>query len=149
MPAKPAKILIVDDEPAIRRALSVGLTAGGHLVESAQSAEEAIEAIHQQSFDLVLLDIKMTGMGGLEACRRIRPLAPNTGIVMITVCDSLEEKVTALDSGADDYIRNLFCSGSYLRDCGRSCGEPDLSNRQKLMLFALAPWNWILDVAYF
>jgi two-component system, OmpR family, KDP operon response regulator KdpE len=108
MPAKPVKILIVDDEPAIRRALGVALTAGGHVVESAQSGEDAIEAIHQQPFDLVLLDINMAGMGGLEACRRIRPLAPNTGIVMITVCDSLEEKVTALDSGADDYITKPF-----------------------------------------
>jgi len=74
MPAKPVKVLIVDDEPAMRRALSAALTAGGRLVEAAQDAEEAIEAIHQQPFDLVLLDINMPGMGGIEACRRIRPL---------------------------------------------------------------------------
>jgi two-component system, OmpR family, KDP operon response regulator KdpE len=108
MPAKSVKVLIVDDEPAIRRALSAALAASGRLVEAAQDAEEAIEAIHQQAFDLVLLDINMPGMGGIEACRRIRPLAPNAGIVMITVCDSLEEKVQALDAGADDYVTKPF-----------------------------------------
>jgi two-component system KDP operon response regulator KdpE len=108
MPAKPVKVLIVDDEPAMRRALSAALIASGRLVEAAQDAEEAIEAIHQQPFDLVLLDINMPGMGGIEACRRIRPLAPNAGIVMITVCDSLEEKVKALDAGADDYVTKPF-----------------------------------------
>src|ERR1700691_446982 len=108
MPSKPVKVLIVDDEPAMRRALSAALAASGRLVEAAQDAEEAIETIRQQAFDLVLLDINMPGMGGIEACRRIRPLAPNAGIVMITVCDSLEEKVTALDSGADDYITKPF-----------------------------------------
>jgi two-component system KDP operon response regulator KdpE len=108
MPAKSVKVLIVDDEPAIRRALSAALAASGRLVEAAQDAEEAIEAIHQQAFDLVLLDINMPGMGGIEACRRILPLAPNAGIVMITVCDSLEEKVQALDAGADDYVTKPF-----------------------------------------
>jgi two-component system, OmpR family, KDP operon response regulator KdpE len=108
MPAKPVKVLIVDDEPAMRRALSAALIASGRLVEAAQDAEEAIEAIHQQPFDLVLLDINMPGMGGIDACRRIRPLAPNAGIVMITVCDSLEEKVKALDAGADDYVTKPF-----------------------------------------
>jgi len=71
-------------------------------------AIKLIEAIHQQPFDLVLLDINMPGMGGIEACRRIRPLAPHAGIVMITVCDSLEEKVKALDAGADDYVTKPF-----------------------------------------
>ena len=72
MPAKPVKVLIVDDEPTMRRALSPALAAGGRLVEAAQDGEEAIEMIHRQSFDLVLLDINMPGMGGIEACRRIR-----------------------------------------------------------------------------
>jgi two-component system KDP operon response regulator KdpE len=108
MPAKPVKVLIVDDEPAMRRALSAALAASGRLVEAAQDAEEAIEAIRQQPFDLVLLDINMPGMDGIEACRRIRPLAPHAGIVMITVCDSLEEKVKALDAGADDYVTKPF-----------------------------------------
>jgi two-component system, OmpR family, KDP operon response regulator KdpE len=108
MPAKPVKVLIVDDEPAMRRALSPALAAGGRLVEAAQDGEQAIEMIHRQPFDLVLLDINMPGMGGIEACRQIRPLAPNAGIVMITVCDSLEEKVRALDAGADDYVTKPF-----------------------------------------
>src|SRR5580693_8985547 len=108
MPAKPVKVLIVDDEPAMRRALSAALAASGRLVEAVQDAEEAIEAIRQQPFELVLLDIQMAGMGGIEACRRIRPLAPHAGIVMITVSDSIDEKIQTLEAGADDYVTKPF-----------------------------------------
>ena len=67
-----------------------------------------MEKARQQPFDLVLLDVNMPGGGGIEACRRMRPLMPNAGIVMITVSDSLEDKVKALDSGADDYVTKPF-----------------------------------------
>jgi two-component system KDP operon response regulator KdpE len=92
----------------MRRALSASLTASGYLVEDAQNGEEAIEKTRQQTFDLVLLDVNMPGRGGLEACRRIRPLMPNAGIIMITVSDALEDKVKALDAGADDYVTKPF-----------------------------------------
>jgi two-component system KDP operon response regulator KdpE len=108
MPAKPVRVLIVDDEPAIRRALGASLAASGYLVEDAQNGEQAFEIIRQQPIDLVLLDINMPGVCGVEVCRRIRPLIPNAGIVMITVLDTLEEKVTALDAGADDYVTKPF-----------------------------------------
>jgi two-component system KDP operon response regulator KdpE len=99
---------VVDDEPAMRRALSASLTASGYLVEDAQDGEEAIEKARQQRFDLVLLDVNMPRIGGIEACRRMRPLIRNAGIIMITVSDTLEDKVRALDSGADDYVTKPF-----------------------------------------
>jgi len=108
MPAKPIRILVVDDEPAMRRALSASLTASGHCVGQAPDGEEALESLRQQTFDMVLLDINMPGMGGIEACRRIRAQFPGAGIIMITVCDSLQEKVDALDAGADDYLTKPF-----------------------------------------
>jgi two-component system, OmpR family, KDP operon response regulator KdpE len=108
MPLKPVKVLIVDDEPAMRRALTVGLAAGGWLAEEARDGEAALAALRQRPIDLILLDIDMPGMGGLEACRRIRQLNPNVGIVMITVCDTLDEKVQALEAGADDYVTKPF-----------------------------------------
>jgi two-component system, OmpR family, KDP operon response regulator KdpE len=108
MPAMPARVLVVDDELAMRRALSASLAASGYLVEHAASGEEAIEMIRREPFDLVLLDINMPGMNGIQACRRIRPLVPNVGIIVITVSDALEDKVKALDAGADDYITKPF-----------------------------------------
>src|ERR1700681_1164093 len=108
MPAKPVRVLIVDDEPAMRRALSVSLAVAGYLVEDAQDGEEAIEKARQQPFDLVLLDMNMPRAGGIETCRRIRPLIRNAGIIMITVSDTIEDKVKALDAGADDYVTKPF-----------------------------------------
>ena len=108
MSSKPVKVLVVDDESAMRRALSASLTASGYQVEDAHDGEEAVEKARQQPFDVVLLDVNMPRGGGIEACRRLRPLMPNAGIVMITVSDSLEDKVKALDSGADDYVTKPF-----------------------------------------
>jgi two-component system KDP operon response regulator KdpE len=108
MPAKPLSVIVVDDELAMRRALSASLTASGYLVEQAQDGEEALRMIRQQAYDLVLLDINMPGPCGIKVCGRIRPLIPNAGIIMITVFDALEEKVKALDAGADDYITKPF-----------------------------------------
>jgi len=108
MSAKPARVLVVDDESSMRRALRASLTASGYLVEDARDGQEAIEKARQQIFDLVLLDVNMPGEGGIETCRRLRPLVRNAGIIMITVSASLEDKVRALDSGADDYITKPF-----------------------------------------
>jgi len=97
-------VLVVDDEPALRKVLQTSLTARGFSVEEAGSAEEAIDLVSQRGFDLVLLDINMPGMGGIAACRRIRTLLPHLGIVMVTVRDAEHDMVQALEAGADDYI---------------------------------------------
>lgn len=98
----------MDDEPAMRRALSASLAASGYSVDDAASGEEALKKIAQQPFELVLLDINMPGISGIEVCRRIRPLLPNAGIVMISVLDALDEKVRSFDGGADDYVTKPF-----------------------------------------
>src|SRR5579871_3080610 len=97
MSAKPVRVLVVDDESAMRRALTTSLSAGGYLVEDARDGDEAMEKVRKQSFDLVLLDVNMPGGGGIETCRRLRPVIRNGGVVMITVSDTLEDKVKALD----------------------------------------------------
>ena len=97
-------LLVVDDEPPLRKVLQTSLTARGFSVEEASSAEQAIEMVPQGGFDLVLLDINMPGMGGIEACRRIRTLEPRLGIVMVTVRDAEYDMVQALEAGADDYV---------------------------------------------
>jgi two-component system KDP operon response regulator KdpE len=108
MPQPSVSVLVVDDESALRKALRGSLSASGFTVEEARSGEEAISTVQQGSFDVVLLDMNMPGMGGLEACRRIRDLRPNAGIVMVTVRDAEDDKVGALEAGADDYVTKPF-----------------------------------------
>jgi two-component system KDP operon response regulator KdpE len=97
-------VLVVDDQPSFRRVLRTSLGANGFAVEEARSGEEAVTILAQCAFDLVLLDINMPGIGGLEACREIRAQLPKVGIVMVTVQDGESEMVRALEAGADDYI---------------------------------------------
>ena len=104
-------LLIVDDELALRKALHSSLAARGFSVEEAGNGERAVELAAQSSFELVLLDINMPGIGGLEACVRIRARRPNVGIVMITVRDAEADVVQALEAGADDYITKPFRTG--------------------------------------
>jgi two-component system KDP operon response regulator KdpE len=96
--------LVVDDEPSFRRVLRTSLTASGFAIEEARSGEEAVAILTPGAFDLVLLDVNMPGIGGVEACREIRAQLPKIGIVMVTVQDGESEMVKALDAGADDYI---------------------------------------------
>lgn len=110
MTQKP-NILVVDDESPLRRALHTSLTARGFSVDEASSGEQAIAAVRQRPFDMMLLDINMPGMGGIEACRRIRALMPQLGIVMVTVRDSEHDMVQALEAGADDYVTKPFRFG--------------------------------------
>jgi two-component system KDP operon response regulator KdpE len=77
-------------------------------VDTARNAEEALAYVRERPVDIVLLDINMPGIGGVEACGRIRAVAPQTGIVMLTVRDSEDDKVLALEAGADDYVTKPF-----------------------------------------
>jgi two-component system, OmpR family, KDP operon response regulator KdpE len=102
-----ARILVVDDDPQIRRVMRVTLTGQGYEVDDARNGESALEKIRAGRFDLVLLDMNMPGMGGLETCRAIRRQS-EIAIVMLTVRDSDADKVEALDAGADDYVTKPY-----------------------------------------
>lgn len=102
------RILCVDDEASIRRALRPPLLDLGFQLVEASRGEEALQQLRSGSFDIVLLDINMPGIGGLETLRRIRAFAPRLPIVMVTVRDGEEEKVEALELGADDYVTKPF-----------------------------------------
>jgi two-component system KDP operon response regulator KdpE len=101
------RILVVDDDPQIRRVMRVTLTAEGYEVDDARSGEEALDKLRDHQSDLVLLDMNMPGMGGIETCRLIRA-GSEIAVIMLTVRDSEEDKVTALDAGADDYVTKPF-----------------------------------------
>ena len=101
-------LLIVDDERSIRVSLRTILTNFGFVVVEAARGEEALSLVRTAQFDAVLLDINMPGIGGIEVCRIMRKTAPRLPIVMLTVQDSEDRKVEALDAGADDYITKPF-----------------------------------------
>jgi two-component system, OmpR family, KDP operon response regulator KdpE len=105
------KVLLVDDDASIRRALHTTLSALGFEIEEASSGEQAVSFVRTERYDAVLLDINMPGRGGIEACRSLRRLAPGLPILMLTVRDSADDKIDALDAGADDYITKPFHVG--------------------------------------
>src|SRR6059036_2962893 len=102
-----ASILVVDDEPQIRRVMRSTLTNHGYVILEAKNGEEAIEVARKEKPDLILLDVNMPGMNGVDACREIRrgSAAP---IIMLTVRNAERDKVLALDAGADDYVVKPF-----------------------------------------
>ncbi|HLY42639.1 MAG TPA: response regulator transcription factor [Terracidiphilus sp.] len=106
----PIRVLVVDDESAIRRALRPPLVELGFQIAEASRGEEALQLLHagNGNVDVVLLDINMPGIGGIETLRRIRALAPRLPVLMVTVRDGEEEKVEALELGADDYVTKPF-----------------------------------------
>ena len=101
-------ILVVDDDSSTRRALRVTLSGMGFTVVEAARGEEALSLVRVTRFDAVLLDVDMPGMGGFETCRTIRNAVARLPILMLTVMDSEDDKVLALDAGADDYIVKPF-----------------------------------------
>ena len=102
-----ATILVVDDEPQIRRVLRSTLTSQGYVIIDAKTGEEGVESARKNKPDLVLLDVNMQGMGGIEACREIRR-SSEAPIIMLTVRNAERDKVLALDAGADDYVVKPF-----------------------------------------
>jgi two-component system KDP operon response regulator KdpE len=99
---------VVDDEASIRQALRVTLGKIGFDVAEASTGEEALELVRREHYNAVLLDMNMPGMGGMAACREIRRLVPGLPILMVTIRDSQDDKVEALESGADDYVTKPF-----------------------------------------
>ncbi len=108
-----AKILVVDDDQQIRRVMRKMLVAQGYAVNDARSGEEALDVLRRGRHDLVVLDLAMPGMGGLEACRAIRANW-DLAIVVLSVRDLEKDKIGALDAGADDYVTKPFSTQELL-----------------------------------
>jgi two-component system KDP operon response regulator KdpE len=100
-------LLVVDDEPQLRRVMRATLTDLGYVIAEAKTGEEAIEKVGEIQPDLILLDLNMPGMGGLETCRALRS-GTDVPIIILSVRNTEAEKVQALDAGADDYITKPF-----------------------------------------
>ena len=102
------KVLIVDDEQSIRRALHSTFGTLGFDIAEAVTGEQALPLLRAANFDAVLLDVNMPGMGGIAACREIRRQFPRMAVLMLTVRDHEDDKVEALEAGADDYVTKPF-----------------------------------------
>ncbi|MGC2767999.1 MAG: response regulator transcription factor [Candidatus Acidiferrum sp.] len=102
-----ANILVVDDEPQIRRVLRSTLSFRGYTIIEVSSGEEAVDLVGRVKPDLILLDVNLPGMSGIETCREIRRIT-DAPIIMLTVRSAERDKVIALDAGADDYVTKPF-----------------------------------------
>ncbi|MFF8384781.1 response regulator transcription factor [Streptomyces kanasensis] len=137
--AEPDRILVVDDEPAVREALRRSLAFEGYGTEVAVDGVDALERIGAYAPDLVVLDVQMPRMDGLTAARRIRASGSTVPILMLTARDAVGDRVTGLDAGADDYlvkpfeldelfarIRALLRRSSYATGGGAGGGHEDV-----------------------
>lgn len=108
MSPPPPNLLIVDDDPELRRFLAGELEAEGYEVETAGTGQQALTRIREGGLELVLLDWTLPDFSGLEVCRRMRAGGITTPVLMLTARDAVSERVEALDAGADDYLTKPF-----------------------------------------
>lgn len=102
------KILIVDDEESIVTLLKYNIEQAGYETDVAYDGTEALEKASNTSFDLIVLDVMLPGMDGMEVCKKLRQLQINTPILMLTAKDDEFDKVLGLELGADDYLTKPF-----------------------------------------
>jgi DNA-binding response OmpR family regulator len=119
------KILVVDDEKNIRLTLSQALETLGMPVQTAGDGEEALQKLQDSDFSLVLLDLKLPGMDGLEVLRRIRESRPKTRVIMITAHGTIDYAVEAMKLGAVDFLRKPFSPGEIRRLVGQVLERQD------------------------
>ncbi len=102
------RILVVDDEPAVRDAVDRALRLEGYRTETARDGQEALDALAERPPDAVVLDVLMPGIDGIEVCRRLRRAGDRTPVLVLTARDGIADRVKGLDAGADDYLVKPF-----------------------------------------
>jgi DNA-binding response OmpR family regulator len=110
----PTQVLVVDDDDEIRASLRRGLTFEGFKVVSAADGEEALRCIRDDPPDLVVLDIMMPGLDGMEVVRRLRAADDRLPVIMLTARDAVPDRVAGLEAGADDYLIKPFAFSELL-----------------------------------
>ncbi|MFG1956570.1 response regulator transcription factor [Nonomuraea sp. NPDC049028] len=106
--SEPARLLVVDDEPALREALQSSLEFEGYKVVTANDGQAALDELGREAYDAVLLDVMMPRLDGLTACRRLRATGNHIPVLMLTARDAVGDRVSGLDAGADDYLVKPF-----------------------------------------
>jgi DNA-binding response OmpR family regulator len=131
------KILVVDDEETTRRSLADILRLEGCRVQSAANGEEAVAFLRKETFDLVLLDLKMPGMDGLEVLRLASQMTPDTQIILLTAHGSLESAIEALRSGAHDYLLKPSSPKQILQSVQSGLARRHETQRKRMLLAQL------------
>ncbi|MCY7417801.1 MAG: response regulator transcription factor [Chloroflexi bacterium] len=108
------RILCVEDEPAIAAAIRDALVREGHAVDHVTRGDEVLDWLAAYTYDLVILDLVLPGMEGMDVCRQIRARGLNTPVLMVTALDQVEDRVRGLDTGADDYLSKPFAMNELL-----------------------------------
>lgn len=103
-----ARILVVEDERSILSAVRRGMAFEGYTVEVAETGNQALDIVRDRMPDLIVLDIMLPGIDGIEVCRRIRAAGEDVPILMLTARDDVQDRVAGLDAGADDYLVKPF-----------------------------------------
>ena len=106
--AEQARILVVDDEPAVQNALSRALALERYDVAQAVDGRQALECLQRAAYEVVILDVSMPYVDGLEVCRRLRDGGDRTPVLMLTAREQVDDRVAGLDAGADDYLVKPF-----------------------------------------
>ncbi|MBZ2173989.1 response regulator transcription factor [Schnuerera sp. xch1] len=125
------RILIIEDEEKIARFIELELKHEGYEVKKAYNGRDGLEAFETHPFDLVLLDIMLPGLNGIEVLRRIRQFS-NLPIILLTARDTVVDKVTGLDGGADDYITKPFAIEELLARIRAALRKKDISNQTEI-----------------
>ena len=134
------RVLVTDDDADIRRVLRSTLLTLGFDAAEASNGEQALKEIEARPFDVVLLDVNMPGMGGIETCRQVRKKSPRLQILMLTVRDREEDKIKALDAGADDYITKPFSMpelAARIRSAVRRTSTPPIDTNAPIVIGAI------------
>ena len=126
MDEKKTRVLIVEDEVRIARFLQMELEHEGFEAETESNGTRAYERIIQEKFDIVLLDVMLPGMDGIEICRRVREIS-NVPIIMLTARDAVEDRVEGLDIGADDYMTKPFAVPELIARLNNALRRRDLA----------------------
>jgi two-component system alkaline phosphatase synthesis response regulator PhoP len=108
------RILLVDDEPGLRKMLSDRLRKEGYAVETAANGDQALELARKGHYDLIILDLNLPARDGLQVCHELRREGRNVAVLMLTARDTIADKITGLKSGADDYMTKPFESAELL-----------------------------------
>ena len=143
------RVLVVDDEPAVQSALSRALTLERYEVAQAVDGREALERLGTAPYEVVILDVSMPHIDGLEVCRRMRDGGDRTPVLMLTAREGVDDRVAGLDAGADDYLVKPFALRELLarvRALLRRAGEDDEQDEtltfEDLRLDCLAHEAW-------
>jgi DNA-binding response OmpR family regulator len=129
-----AKILVVDDEPAVRESLDEILRLEGYHVVSVQNGDLAVKTLQSESFDLILLDLKMPGMNGIDVMRLATKIAPDTKIILLTGHGSLESAIEALRHSAHDYLIKPIPTHELLASVGRAIAQRTELQKKRMLL---------------